>query len=149
MHSAHDVRARNVSTVHTYFRLQQEQDLDTWISLWAEDGEQVIPYAPAAFPKLVAGRSSLDEIYRGLFAGYARLAILDLQVDALHDSGRVLARWHTHADLTYGGTYDNDLIGLFEFNDDGTLRRLTEYFDPTAFGSVTARQEDAMEDDLS
>ncbi|MFG1711004.1 nuclear transport factor 2 family protein [Nonomuraea sp. M3C6] len=147
MNPTQDVRSRNVSAVHTYFRLQQEQDLDTWISLWAEDGEQAIPYAPTGFPKLVAGRSSLDEIYRGLFAGYAKLAILDLQVDALHDPNRVLARWHTHADLADGGTYDNDLIGLFEFNDDGALHRLTEYFDPTAFGGVTARRG-AMEDDL-
>ncbi len=36
-----------------------------------------------------------------------------------------------------GGTYDNDLIGLFEFDGTGKLRLLTEYFDPTAFSAVT------------
>lgn len=135
-HDTQDPRARNLATVHTYFRLQQEQDLDTWITLWAHDGAQAIPYAPDSFPNLVTGRAHLEEIYRGLFSGYAKLAILDLRVDALHDPNRILARWHTHADLTNGGTYDNDLIGLFEFNHNGTLRLLTEYFNPSAFNSV-------------
>lgn len=55
----------------------------------------------------------------------------------MYDPNQVLARWHTHADLVTGGTYDNDLIGVFEFDDEGTLRLLTEYFDPTAFSTVT------------
>ncbi|GAA2083679.1 nuclear transport factor 2 family protein [Actinomadura alba] len=134
---AEDTRTRNVTAVQTYFRLQQEQDFEVWITLWADDGAQAIPYAPEGFPRLVTGRAQLESVYRKLFTGYAKLTIHDLRVEALHDPTRVLARWHTHADLTDGSTYDNDLIGLFEFNDDGTLRLLTEYFDPTPFSAVT------------
>lgn len=133
-----DARTRNLATVRTYFRLQQEQDLDTWIGLWADDGAQAIPYAPDGFPKLVTGRTQLYDIYRDLLAGYDKLTISDLRIDAMHDPNQVLARWHTHADLVTGGTYDNDLIGVFEFDDEGTLRLLTEYFDPTAFSTVTS-----------
>ena len=133
MTAAEDVRARNVATVQTYFRLQQEKDLDSWITLWAEDGAQAIPYAPEGFPHLVEGRSRLEGIYRDLLAGYATLSIRELRIDPLHDPTRVLARWHTHTDLVVGGTYDNDLIGLFEFDDLGAIRLLTEYFDPTPF----------------
>jgi NAD(P)-dependent dehydrogenase (short-subunit alcohol dehydrogenase family)/ketosteroid isomerase-like protein len=129
--------ARNLATVHTYFRLQEARDLDSWIALWADDGAQAIPYAPDDFPKLVVGRTRLNEIYRSLFAGYAKLAIVDRRIDALRDPNRVLARWHTHAELSDGTTYDNDLIGLFEFDDDGKLRLLTEYFDPTPFAGIT------------
>jgi hypothetical protein len=35
MTTADEVRARNVATVQTYFRLQQEKDLGAWIALWA------------------------------------------------------------------------------------------------------------------
>jgi uncharacterized protein len=138
MTTADEVRSRNVATVHTYFRLQEEKDLDSWIRLWAEDGAQAIPYAPERFPHLVDGRARLEGIYRDLLAGYATLEIRELRIDALHDPARVLARWHTHADLVDGGTYDNDLIGLFEFDDDGALRLLTEYFDPTPFRAAVA-----------
>lgn len=136
--SGPDTRTRNVATVQQYFRLQEAQDLDTWITLWAENGAQAIPYAPAGFPEMVAGRDRLEGIYRGLFAGYAELSIRDLRIDPQQDPNRVLARWHTHAELTGGGTYDNDLIGLFEFDDDGKLNLLTEYFNPVAFGRATA-----------
>lgn len=136
--SSDDVSARNVATVRTYFGLQQEMDLGTWIALWAEDGAQAIPYAPDGFPHLVEGRARLEGVYRDLLAGYANLEIRDLRIDALRDPARVLARWHTHADLVDGGTYDNDLIGVFEFDDDGALRLLTEYFDPTPFRAAAA-----------
>jgi ketosteroid isomerase-like protein len=132
-----ETRTRNVKTVHTYFDLQRRKDLDSWLELWAEDGSQAIPYAPGDFPKRVDGRNNLAKIYRDLFAGYATLEIRDLRVDGLDDPTRVLARWHTHADLVAGGVYDNELIGLFEFDDHGKLRLLTEYFDPTAFSAVT------------
>lgn len=138
MTTADEVRARNVATVQTYFRLQQEKDLGAWIALWAEDGAQAIPYAPEGFPHLVDGRARLETIYRDLLAGYTALAIRELRIDALHDPTRVLARWHTHAGLVAGGTYDNDLIGLFEFDDNGALRLLTEYFDPTPFRAAAA-----------
>jgi uncharacterized protein len=134
---AQPARARNLATVHTYFRLQQEQDLDTWITLWADDGAQAIPFAPDGFPRLVTGRARLQEVYRNLFDGYAALTIVAPQIDALQDANRVLARWHTHAELTDGTTYDNDLIGLFEFDGDGRVRLLTEYFDPAPFSTVT------------
>jgi uncharacterized protein len=128
-------RDRNIATVHTYYRLQQDKDLDTWLQLWADDGAQSIPYAPGEFPKLVTGKAELERIYRNLFAGFGRLLILNLTVDPLLDPNRVLARWHTRAELINGGEYNNELIGLFEFNPDGTIGHFTEYFDPTQFGS--------------
>jgi hypothetical protein len=45
----------------------------------------------------------------------------------------VLARWHPHAEFTAGGIYDNEVIGLFEFDGDGKIRLFTEYFDPAPF----------------
>jgi ketosteroid isomerase-like protein len=130
-------RDNNVATVHTYYRLQQEKNLDAWFQLWADDGAQSIPYAPGTFPKIVSGKPELERIYRDLFAGYGRLQILNLTIDPLLDPDRVLARWHTRAELAAGGEYNNDLIGLFEFNLDGTIRHFTEYFDPTHFGTAS------------
>ncbi|MFI1200300.1 hypothetical protein ACH4VR_12730 [Streptomyces sp. NPDC020883] len=58
-------------------------------------------------------------------SSYAAPEIRALRIDALRDPERVLARWHTHAELIHGGTYDNDRIGLFELDQDGTIRQLT------------------------
>jgi uncharacterized protein len=131
--SGEERRTRNVATVRTYYSLQEAMDLDSWLDLWADDGAQSIPYAPDGFPPLLSGKAELRRIYEDLFAGFSRLEILDLTVDPLLDPDRVLARWHTRADLVAGGHYDNDLIGLFELRPDGTIGHFTEYFNPSRF----------------
>jgi ketosteroid isomerase-like protein len=125
-------RDRNAATVRKYFRLQGEPDLDAWIQLWAHDGRQLIPFAPYDFPKAIEGRQALDRVYRELYSGYRTIEI-DATVEPMLDPDTVLARWHTHAQLVSGGTYSNELIGVFVFGSDGKLCELTEYFDPIAF----------------
>jgi ketosteroid isomerase-like protein len=125
-------RDRNAATVREYFRLQGEPDLDAWIQLWAPDGRQLIPFAPYDFPKAIEGRQALDRVYRELYSGYRTIEI-DATVEPMLDPDTVLARWHAHAQLVSGGTYSNELIGVFVFGSDGQLRELTEYFDPIAF----------------
>jgi ketosteroid isomerase-like protein len=125
-------RDRNAATVREYFRLQGEPDLDAWIQLWAPDGRQLIPFAPYDFPKAIEGRQALDRVYRELYSGYRTIEI-DATVEPMLDPDTVLARWHTHAQLVSGGTYSNELIGVFVFGSDGQLCELTEYFDPIAF----------------
>jgi uncharacterized protein len=131
-------RTRNVAAVREYFRLQSEPDLDAWIQLWAPEGRQLIPYAPYGFPDAVEGRDRLDKVYRELFAGYRTIEV-DATVHPLVDPDTVLAQWHTHAELTAGGAYSNELIGLFRFREDGKLVELTEYFNPIEFLKAIGR----------
>ncbi|WP_214411931.1 nuclear transport factor 2 family protein [Sphaerisporangium fuscum] len=134
MSPTQNVRARNVEAVRTYFRVQQEKDLDAWTALWAEDGSQAMPFLPEGFPKLVTGRDRLEAVYLSTFGdGPSSRTILDLRIDALDDPDRVLARWRVHAGLPGGGVFDSDFVGLFEFDGHGRIRLLTEYFDPTPF----------------
>lgn len=128
---AEERRARNVATMRTWFRLQEELDVETWLTLWADDPEQAVPFAPASLPRMISGRQTLAELYRSLFAGFAEIGIRDLRISALDDPDRVLVQWHTVASLRNGQVYDNELIGVFEFTEDGKVRKLTEYLDPT------------------
>lgn len=125
-----EVRARNVRTVRTFYELQQAMDFERWMQLWADDGGQDIPYAPEGFPSQVRGKPALEQLYRPLFEGFAEIRIQDLHVDPLEDPHRVLVRWHTHGPLRNGGLYENDLVGIFEFGDDGRISHLTEYLNP-------------------
>jgi ketosteroid isomerase-like protein len=131
-------RERNVATVHDYFRLQDERDLDAWIQLWAPDCRQLIPFAPYDFPRAVEGREQLERVQRELHAGY-RTVEVDATVHPLVDPDLVLACWHTHAELVTGGSYTNEVIGLFCFDADGRLAELTEYFNPIAFLKAIGR----------
>lgn len=128
--SADAVRARNVATTRTFYRLQEAMDFDAWLDLWAQDAGQAIPYAPAGFPTSVHGKENLASLYRPLFEGFAAIHIQDLRIDPLADPNRVLVQWHTHAPLVNGDLYENDLVGVFEFGDDGGITHLTEYLNP-------------------
>jgi ketosteroid isomerase-like protein len=128
--SAEDLRSRNVRTVHTFYRLQEAMDFQRWLDLWAEDAGQDIPYAPEGFPTAVRGKENLDRLYRPLFEGFAEIHIQNLRVDPLDDPNRVLVRWRTHGPLVSGGLYENDLLGIFEFDAEGRIAHLTEYLNP-------------------
>jgi hypothetical protein len=86
--------------------------------------------------RVVKGRADLERVYRELFNRYTELRIFDLRVDTLRDPDRLLARWHTHAELVGGGTYENHLIGLFEFDPPGQDPQLHGVLQPAACGVV-------------
>ncbi|CAL9674972.1 nuclear transport factor 2 family protein [Streptomyces sp. enrichment culture] len=124
------VRARNTATLHRYFRLLADLDIDAWIELWAPDCEVIAPYTPGGVPAVINGRDRLHGFYAGEAAKYTRLRYPGTEIWSLHDPHRAVARWFPRAELVGGGTYRNENVGLFEFDDDGRIRRFTEYFNP-------------------
>jgi ketosteroid isomerase-like protein len=123
-------RTRNIETMRTWFRLQESHDVESWLTLWADEATQSVPFAPEGFPKRIEGKAELATLYRTLFKGFVEVNIRDLVIDALLDPDRVLVRWHTYAPLVNGDVYENDLVGIFEFDLDGRVRHLTEYLNP-------------------
>jgi uncharacterized protein len=115
-----------------YFARQNAMDLDGWLDLLTDDVQVLIPFAPADFPHVVDGKRAVADIYRALFAGYAALRVDVHEVQPAVDPSFATVRWHTHAELTAGGAYDNDLIGTFRFRD-GQIAEIAEYFDPINF----------------
>ncbi|WP_165953963.1 nuclear transport factor 2 family protein [Streptomyces sp. 8K308] len=119
-----------MATLEAYFRLLSDLDLDAWIELWAERCVIEAPYAPPSIPELISGRAAVYEFYREQAAGYARLSFPNTVLQPMADPGRVLARWYPDGELTTGAGYRNQNVGVFEFDAEGKIKRLTEYFDP-------------------
>jgi ketosteroid isomerase-like protein len=134
-------RERNTETIRTAYRLQEAHDLESWLALWADDATQEVPYAPPGFPREIVGKDSFAEIYGNLFKGFTAIHIQRLRIDPLLDPDRFLVRWHTHAPLVNGGLYENDLVGVYEFAEDGRIRRLTEYLNPLNI-NISAENDD-------
>ncbi|MGW4984308.1 nuclear transport factor 2 family protein [Streptomyces mirabilis] len=125
------IRARNTAALNDYFRLLEALDIDTWIDLWAADCEVTAPYAPDSVAATVQGRDRLYAFYTAEAAKYVRLRYPATEIHPLHDPNRFLARWFPHGELVDGGTYRNENVGIFEFDDTGLIRRFVEYFNPT------------------
>ena len=129
------IRARNLATIETYFRLLAALDIDAWTELWAPGCEVLAPYSPGGIPAVVDGRDRLRDVYAGEAAKYTRLDYPGTEILPLHDPRKILARWFPEAELVGGGSYRNENVGIFEFDDDGRIRRFIEYFNPLLLGS--------------
>ncbi|WP_461036456.1 nuclear transport factor 2 family protein [Streptomyces mayteni] len=119
-----------MATLETYFRLLADLDIDAWIALWAERCVIEAPYAPASIPRLVTGRSDVLDFYREQAAGYVSLDFPNTVLLPMEDPDLVLARWYPGGELTTGARYRNQNVGVFEFDAEGKIERLVEYFDP-------------------
>jgi ketosteroid isomerase-like protein len=52
-----NVREKNLKSIHTFLNSLEQKDLDTWIDLWDENGQQINPYAPKGFPRILSGKN--------------------------------------------------------------------------------------------
>lgn len=126
----------NTETVRKMYEAMSKKDIKTWISFWAKDGVQYLPYSPEGFPKSVAGKDSLESIYTNLIAGYGNLNYTHIDIEPMANPNKVLVRWGVDIELK-GKTkhYQNELIGLFEF-EHGKVKAFTEYFNPLRFADA-------------
>ncbi|ONI84788.1 hypothetical protein ALI22I_30305 [Saccharothrix sp. ALI-22-I] len=123
----------NVATLRRYFELLGRKDIDGWLELWADDGVQFVPYAGEALPSEIRGKAELGRLYREILDSYANMRYTGVEIHAVHDAERVFARWHPVGVLKTGGEYENDSVGLFDFDDEGRIVRYTEWFNPLGF----------------
>jgi ketosteroid isomerase-like protein len=107
-------------------------------ALFAEDGRQVMPFAPEGFPRRLDGRAAIARQYAGLPAAYASMRFPGLAVRDLASPEEFLATYRGDIALRAGGKYDNTYAGHFVVRG-GRIVEFTEYFDPAvlqrAFGA--------------
>lgn len=125
--------ARNIDSLRRYFRLLEENDIDAWIELWAEDAEQSVPYASGALPAFLRGRPEIHALYTSIGRGFTRLRYLLTEFEPAENPDIVFARWRPRCELVGGGIYTNESVGLFEFDGEGRILRFSEYFNPAGF----------------
>jgi ketosteroid isomerase-like protein len=128
-HHATQQRTRNQDTLTRYFQLLSALDIDAWIQLWAENCTVLTPFAPRA-PHRIDGREALHAFYAAQAATYTQLAYPGTEIHPLQDPTKLLARWYPKGELAAGGSYANENVGLFEFDQQGRIRHFTEYFNP-------------------
>lgn len=126
----------NAETVRKMYEAMSRKDIKTWISFWAKDGVQYLPYSPDGFPKAVEGKENLENIYTNLLAGYGQLNYTHIDIEPMANADKVLVRWGVDIELKGKEKhYTNELIGVFEF-ENGKVKVFTEYFNPLRFADA-------------
>jgi ketosteroid isomerase-like protein len=130
--SAPDTASRNIATVRTFLRLLEDKDIDAWMELWADEGEQYYPFGTGMFPRHLAGKAAIYQRWKdtpGMFESM-RFPLRETWTEG----DTVIARFDSDSVLASGARYLNNYICIFRFDRAGKVREYWEYFDPIVAG---------------
>ncbi len=130
----------NTEIIKQMFNAMSNKNLEAWLSHWDDSGIQLIPFAPAGFPKSIEGKEALRTTYSNLLSQYEALSFTHIEINPLMNEHQIVVKWGVDIELKNdNGRYQNDLIGTFEF-ENGKVVRLTEYFNPDNFVKVVGHR---------
>ena len=124
-----DAQSPACRMVQAIFERLSALDVDGFLALFADDGRQVLPYAPAGFPNGFDGKVTLDAAYRQLFGNYQSVEFVGLIIEDMADPSRFLAAYETDIRFRDGRRYSNSYISTFAVGTGGIVEWV-EYFDP-------------------
>ena len=124
------VREKNLKSIHTFLNLLEQKDLDTWIDLWDENGQQINPYAPKGFPRILSGKNAILHHWSGIPNAYGRIAFSDRKIYPTLDPNVIYLEFQGEIEvLANNKNYNNSYCCRFTFSQ-GKISSYVEYFDP-------------------
>ncbi|WP_394825858.1 nuclear transport factor 2 family protein [Pendulispora albinea] len=130
-----DDQRRNAhrEAIRSYFSRLEAFDIAGAVDLFAEDGVQTMPYAPAdLLPPKLEGRAAISRQYSGMPTNFVYGRYPDLVIHDMVDPDRLFVTFRGDIELRAGGRYDNTYAGVFIFQGEKIIEYI-EYFDPIVF----------------
>ncbi|HEY9385831.1 MAG TPA: nuclear transport factor 2 family protein [Nitrososphaeraceae archaeon] len=128
--SDQDVREKNIKLIQSFLDLLEQKDLNAWINLWDEDGEQLNPYAPRGFPRILSGKNAIFHHWSGIPNAYGKIAFTDRKIYPTLDPDVIFTEFRGKIEvLKNNKNYNNTYCCRFTFSK-GNLSNYVEYFDP-------------------
>jgi len=128
-------KAQYIQVVKDFLRLLEEKNISAWMNLWADDGINYYPYGSGMFPEKMVGKQEVYENWKGVPQLYESLSFTlhDIYVDVTKQTA--IVRFDCH-NIMKGGKirYDNTLVCIFIFNQEGKIKEYYEYFNPINTG---------------
>jgi len=124
-------RERNIETARNLFRFLEQRRLKEFSELFAENGKWIHPYHSGLFPAEIVGQK---EIYNSIKIAAANFDEIHFPIDEIlpfEDPNRVAVKLTGRLNLKNGsGTYENDYLAIFSFDEHGKILEWIEYYNP-------------------
>jgi|Tabmets5t2r1_1033131.scaffolds.fasta_scaffold00351_3 ketosteroid isomerase-like protein len=128
--SSQDVRKQNIKSIHVFLNLLEQKDLNAWINLWDENGQQIHPYAPKGFPRILSGKNTIFHHWSGVPNAYGRITFSDRETYPTLDPDVIYIEFRGEIEvLANNKNYNNKYCCRFTFSK-GKILSYVEYFDP-------------------
>ena len=119
---------RNREVIDRFYVAVETQKFEVIREIFAENGRQLIPYAPDGFPKDLEGSEAVYKQFSGLTAFFGQMKF-PRQIFATEDPDFFFVKFKGIIEIKAGGSYENDYLGTFKLNE-GKIIEYAEYFNP-------------------
>ncbi|MFF7186403.1 nuclear transport factor 2 family protein [Streptomyces sp. NPDC008222] len=113
-------------------RLLLDKNIGDWIGLWAEDGVMEFPFAPAGWPRRLAGREAVAAYMRHYPDHIDPHDFPDLRIHETTDPGTIVVEMRGVGRLVQtGAPFDMSYIAVVTVRD-GRIAAYRDYWNPLA-----------------
>ena len=121
----------NKESVRQFFRLLEEENMAAFIELFAEDGQQINPYASGLFPEGAKGKEALRKYWEPVPGNFDGMQFPIQELLATEDPSIIFVRYQGKIKLKGGaGYYENQYYSTFRFDEEGKITEYVEIFNP-------------------
>ena len=125
------VGTRNKETVRKFFQLLEEEKIEAFVDLFAEDGQQINPYASDLFPEGAKGKEALLAYWKPVPGNFDGMKFPIHELQAMEDPNSVFVKYSGKIKLkNNAGYYENDYYSTFKFDAEGKITEYVEIFNP-------------------
>ncbi|MFW9890527.1 MAG: nuclear transport factor 2 family protein [Candidatus Thorarchaeota archaeon] len=134
-------REGNIETIRRFVRLLEQRRFDEFAELFSEDAEWIHPYNTGLFPPKTVGRNDIRDAIANSASNFDDIRFPIEEILPLEDSRRILMKHTGKLEISGGkGTYENDYVAFFSFDEEGRITEWIEYYNPIiaakAFGLI-------------
>ena len=128
-----NIANRNKETVKTFFSLLEQENIPSFIDLFAENGKQTNPYASGLFPEGAEGKEALTSYWTPVPTLFDGMEFPIEQLLATEDPKVVFVKYTGKIKLkNNAGFYENNYYSTFTFDENGKIIEYVEIFNPIA-----------------
>ena len=132
-------REKNIETVRKFINLFEQKKFSEIIELFTTDGEMILPYHSGLFPSKTVGKKNIYDSYINIAKNFDELKFPIEEIMSFEDPNKVAVKLSGKLKFkNKAGSYNNNYLFLFYFNEHGKILELYEYFNPViaakAFG---------------
>lgn len=126
-----DTGERNKSTARAFFAALEKENVESLVSLFAEDARHINPYSSGIFPQGANGKEEIRNYWTPVFPNFEGMEFPIHEIYAMEDPSIVYVKYTGKIKLKEGaGFYENDYYSTFKFNNKGLITEYVEIFNP-------------------
>lgn len=138
---------RNIESARNVLRFLEQRRFKEFSELFAKKGKWIHPYHSGLFPKETIGRKEISEGIQVSASNFTEIQFPINEIFPFEDPKRVAVRFTGKLLLKNGsGTYENDYLAIFSFDEEGKIVEWIEYYNPItaakAFGLMNKIKKD-------